>query len=114
VRPYDYDAILNEIGMHARASISLRRQAKTLTDMSKKHHVLALAFTRGAVFPSEVPTLADFKNLAKARDREFGSLRPHSARVDQRAAKNQSSEVPLQSFILDLLHNRHATLSSML
>ena len=39
------DTILQEIGMHAWASISLPRQAKTRADMGKKHHVLALAFT---------------------------------------------------------------------
>ena len=33
--------------------------------MSKKHHVLALAFTCGAAFPGHS---ADFENLAKARD----------------------------------------------
>ena len=69
------DTILHEIGMYARAPISLPRQAKTLADMSKKHHVPALAFTCGAVFPREIAAMADLENLAKARDREFGSLR---------------------------------------
>ncbi len=48
------DTVLNEISVHARASISLLRKAKTLLDMSKQHHVLALAFTSGAAFPSEL------------------------------------------------------------
>lgn len=48
------DTVLDEIGMHARASISLPRETKTLADMGKKHHVLALAFTCGAAFPSEI------------------------------------------------------------
>ena len=48
------DTVLNEISVHVRASISLLRQAKTLPDMSKQHHVLALAFTSGAAFPSEL------------------------------------------------------------
>jgi hypothetical protein len=44
--------------------------------MSKKHHVLALAFACRAVFPSEIAAaLADCENLAKARDREFDFLR---------------------------------------
>jgi hypothetical protein len=43
--------------------------------MGKKHHVFALAFTCGAIFPSEITTLADFESFAKARDWEFGSLR---------------------------------------
>jgi hypothetical protein len=43
--------------------------------MSKKHHVLALAFAGRSVFPSEIAALADCENLAKARDREFDFLR---------------------------------------
>jgi hypothetical protein len=41
--------------------------------MSKKHHVLALAFA--CRVPSEIAALADCENLAKARDREFDFLR---------------------------------------
>ena len=48
------DTILHEIGVHAWAPISLPRQTKPLADMSKKHHVLALAFACRAVFPSEI------------------------------------------------------------
>jgi hypothetical protein len=43
--------------------------------MSKQRHVLALAFTSGAAFPSELATLADFESFAKARGWEFGFLR---------------------------------------
>jgi hypothetical protein len=48
------DIIVDQIGMHARTPISLPRQTKALADMGKKHHVLALAVTRGAGFPSEI------------------------------------------------------------
>jgi nucleotidyltransferase/DNA polymerase involved in DNA repair len=68
------DTILDEIGVHARTPISLLRQAEALADMGKKQHVFALAFTCGAVFPSEITTLADFKSFAKARDREICRL----------------------------------------
>src|ERR1019366_8240436 len=60
------DTVFHEIGVHARAPISLPRHAKALADMGKKHHVFALAFTCGAIFPSEITTLADFESLAKA------------------------------------------------
>jgi hypothetical protein len=43
--------------------------------MSKQYHVLALAFTGGAAFPSEIATLANFESFAKARDWEFDFLR---------------------------------------
>ena len=69
------DTVFHEIGVHARAPISLPRHAKALADMGKKHHVFALAFARGAALPSEITALADFENFTKARDREFGFLR---------------------------------------
>jgi hypothetical protein len=51
--------------------------------MGKKQHVLALTFGCGAAFPIEITTLADFKNFAKARDREFGSLLIDASSVRQ-------------------------------
>jgi hypothetical protein len=48
------DIIVDQISMHARTPVYLPRQTKALADMGKKHHVLALAVTRGAGFPSEI------------------------------------------------------------
>jgi hypothetical protein len=48
------DIIVDQISMHARTPVCLPRQTKALADMGKKHHVLALAVTRGAGFPSDL------------------------------------------------------------
>lgn len=73
--PPDLMALIDEVKVHARATIGAVRQREGGADMRQIDHVLLLAAVALTVLPGEEPALADTKNTAHPADRETGLLR---------------------------------------